>query len=157
MRFDFWISSACFPLSTTVPQNTANTVPSGDVPHLLGWSCALADLISGPTCRSPTDGKSLAEAEAYSLPMLKSAALARGQAVVGRPRPAVVQGYKLCDRPTRRPERSSDFGGCQSARVSLSPQPPSRGTSSRHWKSSEEWPPVRKHETGRGHLRPPPS
>ena len=40
------------------------------------------------------------------------------------------------DRAMAGAERSSEVAGCQSARVSLSPQPPSRGTSSRHWKCS---------------------
>ena len=75
------------------------------------------------------------------------------------PVPAVGQGISSAtDRRAGRAGTLPRGRGLSECEGVAFPQPPSRGTSSRHWKSSEEWPPVRKHETGRGHLRPlPPS
>ena len=76
------------------------------------------------------------------------------------PVPAVMQRHKLCGSPAPAgAERSSDVADCMCARVSLSLSAPLKRDilATLEKESSEEWPPVRKHETGRGHLRPLPS
>ena len=74
------------------------------------------------------------------------------------PVPAVGQGISSAtDRRAGRAGRSREVAGCSECEgVAFPPSPPQEGHPRDTGKSSEEWPPVRKHATGRGHLRPPP-